>query len=192
MKIGLVGEAPNDTKSIENILKKKYIDLEFVELLKNKFTGASLENKGAKTALRIECISHKPDIVVFTRDLDGLMTKEYREKRLQRKSYYNDFKGCTQVKKTLFLLHVWEIEALILADINAFNTYYNTKATFDGDPMLIKEPKELLTTYYKKYSESDNSKIFLHSDFKQLHQNCEYFKKFIDDFDKLLEQDINP
>ena len=188
MKIGLVGEAPNDTKSIENILKKNYGDLEFVELLKNKFTGASLENKGAKTALRIECISHQPDIVIFTRDLDGLMTKEYRDKRLQRQSYYNGFKGCTQVKKTIFLLHVWEIEALILADINAFNTYYTTDISFEGDPMEIKEPKEFLTAHNKKYSESDNSKIFLHSDFKRLYENCTYFKDFIDDFNNLLQE----
>jgi hypothetical protein len=38
----LVGEAPADTLSIKNLLSKKYKDLNFVELLKNKITGSSL------------------------------------------------------------------------------------------------------------------------------------------------------
>lgn len=89
MKIGLVGEAPADTRSIKNLLKKRYKDFDFVELLKNKITGSSLENQKTKTELRIECITEKPDLVIFIRDLDGLLTKEYREKRLLRQKYYN-------------------------------------------------------------------------------------------------------
>ena len=186
MKIGLVGEAPNDTKSIENLLKKKYTDLEFIELLKNKYTGSALENRSTKTALRIECITHRPDIVIFIRDLDGLLTSNYREKRLERNKYYNDFKGCTQINKTIYLLHIWEIEALILSDINAFNSFYEINIEFEGNPMEIKEPKEFLKLNHKKYSESDNSKIFLKSDFNEIYNNCDYFKKFIDDFETLL------
>lgn len=186
MKIGLVGEAPNDTKSVENLLKKRYKDFEFIELLKNKFTGASLENKSAKVALRIECISHRPDIVVFIRDLDGLLTPEYREKRLLRSKYYADFKGCTQVRKTIYLLHIWEIEALILADIQAFNTYYNTTAIFNKNPMEVPEPKELLKQFHNKYSESENSKILLQSNFDTVYERCAYFKNFIDEFETLL------
>lgn len=186
MKVGLLGEAPNDTKSIENLLKDKYSDLEFVELLKNKFRGSGLENQKTKTELRIECITHRPDIVIFIRDLDGLDTAEYRIKKLQRKKYFDDFKGCTQVKKTILLLHIWEIEALILSDIDAFNKFYKINVEFSNNPMDIEEPKELLHKLHNKYSESDNSSIFLESDFDKIYNNCDYFKKFIDEFETLL------
>ena len=55
MIVGLVGEAPLDTMVIKNIMLKKYPNLTFIELLKNKITGSSLENQKTKTELRIEC-----------------------------------------------------------------------------------------------------------------------------------------
>lgn len=186
MKIGLIGEAPADTLSIKNLLSKKYKDFTFVELLKNKITGSSLENQKTKTELRIECITQRPDIVIFIRDLDGLLTPEFRKKRLQRQNYYKSFKGCTQVKKTIFFLHIWEIEALILADINAFNIYYKCNIEFDGNPMTIKEPKEYLSNLYPKYSESHNGNIMEGIDFEKVYENCIYFKHFINKFDRLL------
>jgi hypothetical protein len=186
MKIGLVGEAPADTLSIKNLLSKKYKDLNFVELLKNKITGSSLENQKTKTELRIECITQRPDIVIFIRDLDGLLTSYYRKKRLQRQDYYNSFKGCTQVKKTIFLLNIWEIEALILSDINAFNKYYNCNVEFDRNPMSIEEPKEYLLSLHNKYSESHNGNIMEGIDFDKVYEKCAYFKSFINKFDRLL------
>ncbi|CAI9678616.1 DUF4276 family protein [Elizabethkingia anophelis] len=186
MKIGLVGEAPLDTLSIMRLMLKKYSNLTFVELLKNKITGASLENQKTKTELRIECLTHKPDIVIFIRDLDGLWTKAYRHQILKRKNYYNDFKGCTLIKKTVFLLNIWELETLILSDIAAFNKFYGCNAQFNDNPMFIKEPKEFLSKLHSKYSNSHNSKILEHADFESIYLNCDYFKVFIEKFEKLL------
>lgn len=187
MKVGLVGEAPADTMAIGNLLKKKYSSFDFIELLKNKITGSSLENQKTKKELRIECISERPDIVIFIRDLDGLLTKDYRAKRLLRQQYYNNFKGCTQVKKTIFLLNIWEIEALILSDINAFNKFYGCSVVFSENSMLIEEPKELLYSFHKKYSESHNGEILGLSDFNRIYTNCSYFKSFIDKLDQLIK-----
>ena len=186
MKIGLVGEAPLDTMSIKTILGKKDSNLEFVELLKNIITGSILENQTTKTKLRLECSIHRPDIVIFIRDLDGLLTKKYRKQRLLRQKYYREFKGCTHTKKTIYLLNIWEIETLILSDINCFNQYYKCNETFALDPMKIPEPKEFLYNLNKKYSESHNSKILEKSDFYTIYNNCLYFQRFINDFEKLL------
>lgn len=187
MKVGLVGEAPTDTKSIEVLLSKKYQNITFVELLKN-ITGSGLENPKNKKMLRLECQTHKPDFIIFIRDLDGLMTKEYRDKRLQRQKYYKEFIGCTQRKKScIFLLNIWEIEALILSDMDAFNKYYGCNIVFNGNPMLINEPKEYLQCRNNKYSETDNRYIFEYSDFHKIYSNCDYFKRFIDKFDILLK-----
>jgi len=187
MKIGLVGEAPQDTMAIKNLLQKRYIDFTFIELLKNKLTGALLENQKTKTELRIECSTHKPDIVVFIRDLDGLATKEFREQQLRRQEYYNNFKGCTHVKKTIFLLNIWEIEALIFSDINAFNLYYSSSVDYNGNPMEIPNPKEELYKLNRKYSESHNSKILEKANFETIYKNCNYFKEFVNEFDKLVK-----
>jgi hypothetical protein len=186
MKIGLVGEAPLDTLSIKYLLQKKYHHLSFVELLKNKITGASLENQKTKAELRIECMTHKPDIVIFIRDLDGLLNKDFRAKRLLRQKYYNDFKGCTHVKKTLYLLNIWEIEALILSDINAFNIFYSCKVIFKENPMYIENPKEFLYKLNRNYSSSHNSKILEIANFDTIYNNCDYFKSFINRFNQLI------
>ena len=186
MIVGLVGEAPLDTMVIKNIMLKKYPNLTFIELLKNKITGSSLENQKTKTELRIECKVFKPDIVIFIRDLDGILTKEYRNQRLKRQTYYNEFKCCTNVKKTVFLLNIWEIEALILADINSFNLFYKCNIDFEDNPMLITNPKEYLYELNRKYSNSHNAKIIELADFDVIYNNCLYFKKFINKFDLLL------
>lgn len=191
MVVGLVGEAPTDTKAIEVLLSKKYDNITFIELLKN-INGAQLENQKTKQSLKLECIYHRPNIVIFIRDLDGLLSKEYRYQRLQRQNYYKKFKGSTQIKdKTIFLLNIWEIEALILADINAFNKYYKCNIKFNENPMKIVEPKEFLKLSHKKYSESDNKNIFKHSDFNKIYSHCDYFKSFIDKFEQLIKK-ISP
>ena len=55
MKVGLLGEAPNDTGAIISLLKKNYPNLIFFELLKNIKTGDELSNQKTKTMLRLEC-----------------------------------------------------------------------------------------------------------------------------------------
>lgn len=188
MVVGLVGEAPTDTKAIEVLLFKKYDNITFIELLRN-INGAQLENQKTKQSLRLECNFHKPNIVIFIRDLDGLLSKEYRSQILQRQNYYKEFRGSTQIKdKTIFLLNIWEIEALILADINAFNKYYKCNIKFNENPMKIVEPKEFLKLSHKKYSESDNKDIFLYSDFDKIYNNCSYFKSFINEFDEIVSK----
>lgn len=186
MKIGLVGEAPLDTTAIKELLQKKYHNFEFVELLKNKITGSSLENQKTKTELRIECLTHRPDLVIFIRDLDGLMTKEYRKKRLDRQKYYNSFKGCTQIKRTIFFLNIWEIEALILADINSFNEYYDCEIIFTDNPMNVVEPKEFLYNLNNKYSNSHNASILKKASFDTIYNNCKFFEHFINKFERLI------
>lgn len=186
MKIGLIGEAPLDTLSIKCLLSKKFPNLEYIELLKNKFTGCSLENQKTKTEIRIECITHRPDIVIFIRDLDGLATPYYRDKILLRKTYFNDFKGSTLCKKTIYLLHIWEIESLIFSDLNAFNKFYDTDLQQNLISYHIENPKEELYKLHRKYSNSDNLKIFEYSNFDTIYNENIYFKKFIDEFQKLI------
>ena len=86
MKIGLVGEAPNDVKSIRNLLIKKYSDFEFVFMLQ-RINGANLDSQKTKRFLRIEYENQKPDIVIFIRDLDSLLPNI--KKLYERKDYFS-------------------------------------------------------------------------------------------------------
>lgn len=176
MKIGLIGEAPNDTNSMKYLLEKKYPqpDFDFVSML-DRIPGSNLDSQKTKRLLRIEYESKSPDIIIFIRDLDSL--KSDKKQLSKRKQYFTDSNSVVN-KKGLYLLHIYEIEALILADIETFNELYKCNILPIDDPMLIEEPKEYLRERAKQYNESDNPDIFKLIDFEKA-LGCRYFDEFI-------------
>lgn len=182
MKIGLVGEAPNDTQAIKNLLIKKYNNFDFVFMLQ-RINGAKLDSQKTKRFLRIEYETQKPDIVLFIRDLDSVLPN--LKKLYERKEYYTSSNRVVD-KKGIHLLHIYEIEALILADISTFNNIFKVNIPSISNVMDVSEPKEFLKKFSKDYNESKNSDIFNELVFENVLNNCIYFAKFIKDFDKLL------
>ena len=181
LKIGLVGEAPSDTKSMKNLLEKQYPvkNYNFITLI-NRIRGSQLDNQKTKRILRREFETEKPNLVIFIRDLDGL---SYEDDKIKiRKKYFTESNSVVD-KKGIFLMHIYEIEALILSDITTFNKIYNTNVVFEGIPMELEDPKGFLRKQAKEYKESDNPDIF-----KEIHfdaaMNCRYFQVFIDKFEK--------
>lgn len=190
MKIGLVGEAPNDTAAIQNLLSKNenYKNFEFATLLRD-INGSMLDNnKTFRRILRIEYETQKPDLIIFIRDLDALETD--RDAKLKRQEMFNYSNNIVD-KKGIFLLNIYEIEALIFADIDAFNKEYGCSILPVYDPMGIIEPKEKLIKATRKsiklYSETHNSKIFHLLNFDTVKTNCRYFDAFIKNLDKEIE-----
>jgi len=180
MKIGLVGEAPNDTMSLQNLLSRKYVNekIEFVSLLKIQ-NGSSLDSSRTHKLLIIENRIQKPDLIIFIRDLDAVLPN--RPKKLERLLYFR--KSNRQVKHIgIFLLHIYEIEALILSDVETFNEIYGAELEEFEDVMKVDQPKEVLMAASNKYSESDNAKIFKKLNLDKL-LGCQYFKDFIDELD---------
>ena len=181
--VGLVGEAPNDTNAIKNLLSRNYQNLSFVTLLKD-INGSMLDNnKAFRRILRIEYETQSPDLIIFIRDLDALETD--RGAKLKRQETFNYSNNIVD-KKGIFLLHIYTIEALIFADIEAFNNYYGCSIPEVSDPMKIFKPKEQLIKAtgksVKQYSEVHNAKIFDLLDFNTLKSNCRYFNEFIRKF----------
>jgi hypothetical protein len=176
MKIGLVGEAPNDTQSIKNLLLKKYTDTsyEFVFMLQ-RINGSSLDSQKTKRLLRIEFELQKLNFVIFIRDLDSTLPN--KSKLDGRKIYFNNSNNIVD-KRGIHLLHIYEIEALILADIETFNKIYKTQIKKFEDVMKVKEPKELLKKASKNYNESHNPEIFDKLNFNKVLE-CNYFENFI-------------
>jgi hypothetical protein len=184
MKIGLVGEAPNDTRAIQNLLSRKYPQLAFVTLL-NRINGSMLDNKKAiRRLLRVEYEDQTPDVVIFIRDLDGLENDQSaKRKRQEVFSYSNRIVD----KKGIHLLNIFEIEALIFADIAVFNGRYGCEIDGFGDPMLLLQPKEVLIEASKfKFDESHNPELFKLLNIENVINGCRYFAAFIKKFEKAL------
>ncbi len=187
MIVGLVGEAPNDTQSIKNLLQKFYQNISF-ELLLNDIHGSQIESQKTKRFLRSEYELKKPDIIIFIRDLDAL---ENDVKQLEvRKQYFRDFNSVVD-KKGIYLLNIFEIEALILADVDCFNKIYELNIAVVIDPMQVEQPKEFLKSESRKsakqFNESHNPDIFNLLNFDTVKANCKYFDAFIKNLDKEIQ-----
>ena len=183
MNIGLVGEAPSDTSSIQNLLERKYSDVKYFAML-NGINGSMLDNQKTKRLLRIEYEQTQPQVVVFIRDLDGLITEQ--DKIDARKKYFTEFNSVVD-KKGILLLNIYEIEALIFADVDSFNVRYSSNIQSVEDPSHITDPKGKLKLECKKYKESENPEIFKILIFDKL-LNCSYFKEFCNKFEKSIHR----
>src|ERR1700752_4513467 len=106
-----------------NLMKNQYSSLsfEYTPLL-NRINGSQLESQKTKHLLRKEYQYKKPEVVIFIRDLDGL--KSETTKLNKRKEYFTEFNSVVD-KKGIYLLHIYEIEALIFSDIETFNSEYS-------------------------------------------------------------------
>lgn len=180
MKIGLVGESPNDTVAVRNLLSKRYDTVDYITMI-NDIHGSMLDNKKAiRRILRIEYEDHSPDLIIFIRDLDALeINRTAKRKRQETFSYCNSIVDHIGIS----LLNIYELEALILANIGAFNAYYGCNHPVVANVMKVVEPKEVLInaaqTAGKKFDESDTPVIFDLLDFDTVMDNCRYFTVFI-------------
>jgi hypothetical protein len=186
MKIGLVGEAPNDTRAIQNLLSRNYHGLEFVELLQ-RVDGSMLDNKKAINQIRREFELEDPDLVIFMRDLDS--HEGDTKKKRERQATFTKSNRIVD-KKGIHLLHIYEIEALILADIEVFNKQYNCDLEHPADPMKVADPKEILIAASRKsespFNVSHNPDLFKLLNLNVLIKNCRYFSLFIKKFNKAI------
>ena len=85
--------------------------------------------------------------------------------------------------KGIFLLHIYEFEALIMAHIAPFNKLYKCACKPQPDPMRIVDPKGKLQEASRKgargkYSENDCEEVCRLLDYAELVRNCGYFRDF--------------
>jgi hypothetical protein len=182
-KIGLIGEDPNDTIAIQNLLQNQHSNgLQFKQLIKN-IRGHQLDNERTFHSLKIEYTDYQPHLVLFIRDADGIATENKKIKKVV--DWFNNLNKTVE-NKGLLLVNIYELEALILADIATFNKLYGTLIKFPGNVMYQTEPKEFLIqkTFKnrKRYSEAHCPDIFKHLNFDTVINNCKYFKSFYENF----------
>lgn len=184
--IGLIGEDPYDTEAIRNLLQKKYsTQARFVSISK-RLTGGQLDLDKFFRTLKIE--AQKCHMVVCMRDLDGFSSEGPLIQA--RTNWFENVRknvGCTSV----FLLNVWELEAILLGDIETFNKFYKSSLNYIGNPSAKQNPKEWLKSKTQKlkrqYKESDCPELFSLLDYAKLLERCQFFSTFIVEFDRKLK-----
>jgi hypothetical protein len=178
IKVGVIGEDPYDTLSVINLLSRKYTQVRYKQLGK-KYTGCQLDSEKFFKNIDAE-IDDSIQVIICTRDLDAFISQ--KDKVSERDSWFARLNVILK-KRGIFLLNVYELEALIIADIATFNHNYYTEFNFTGDPARHQEPKETLMSLTRKnkkqYKLSHCPEIFRHLNIDTIEKNCLYFKEFL-------------
>jgi hypothetical protein len=187
IRVGLVGEDPNDTLSIKNLLEKRYKGkVQFYQLAR-RVMGYQLDNPKIKRSLPIEFEEHECKFIIYIRDLDAFKSQD--DKLKAKIKWFKDLDSVVNGEGIL-LLNIWELEALILGDIETFNKIHQTTHKFTGDPMLVKEPKEFLmrltSKSKKQYKEAHCPEIFKQLNIDEIEKKCGCFKDFIKEFNEKI------
>lgn len=186
-RVGLLGESPHDTEAIAALLAPRYGSrVEFFQLLRN-VTGDMLEDAKTFRDLRREYEWEKPNLVVAIRDLDSLQTKGAKWRQRQR--YFRKVASVVE-QKSLPLLNIYEIEALVCADITVFNTRFKCTCPQPADVMVIPEPKEWLrnttTAGQPAYSAGQCAELLAAVSYETVIANCRYFAAFDQEFQRRI------
>ena len=192
MRIGVIAENPNDFVAVAKLLKTKYSDYEFFQLIK-RFTGSQLDDKTNNTVLHVlinEIQFETPDFLLYIRDLDAIITDGVGEKIEKMNTVFKKF-AKQKPKKSIFMLNIYELEALILADFDTFKNYHkNTDWYFEVTTAAdVSQPKEILQTF-TKYNEGNVRDIFPLLHIPEIAKNHRFFNDFIQNFDKMLQNEV--
>jgi len=189
-RIGIVSENfHHDSQAVRALLTPEFKTVQFIPVLKS-INGTHLDRiEKVKDALTIAFKKKRLDFVLFVRDLDGLQSEQ--EKIEDKRNWFSNFQHFVSSKNVFFLV-IYELEALILADIATFNQVYNVSIT-TGSSIHQPKPKEFLVSKTKKsnltYHESHTPNLFSQLDFDTIYQNHQgdiSFQSFINELNDCL------
>ncbi|WP_184550615.1 DUF4276 family protein [Mucilaginibacter sp. FT3.2] len=188
IKVGLVGEDPNDTSAIKNLLEKRYKDRVLFKPLVKGIKGHQLDSPKIKKSLPIEFEDQECKFIVYIRDLDAFKSQE--DKLQAKRQWFKDLDELVN-NAGILLLNIWELEALIFGDIETFNKIHSIDHKFKSDPMKVKDPKgelkRITSKSKKRFHESHCPEIFKQLDIDKIEAKCSCFKDFIVEFDEKLK-----
>jgi Domain of unknown function (DUF4276) len=187
IKIGIVGEDPNnDALALSHLLRTVVLEgVQFAVMQKN-IRGSQLDSVKFLKTLKAEFKAEQPKHIIFVRDLDALLSDSSQVST--RDAWFA--RANEQVQNCgIFFLAIYEMEALILADIDNLNKYYRLKIKDINHPMAIEKPKEVLqklteNTQKGRYRENDAPKIFQALAFETVykhHKGTRSFQYFADE-----------
>lgn len=190
LTVGLIGENPNDTDALVELLNHRYAGRFVAFQLVKRQTGDRLGSAKTQRLLASNYQEKRPRLVIYIRDLDALASDE--AKLRERQQEFAEIKRIVG-PEAIFLLHVVQFEALLWADIDVFNHHYGVSLSPKGDPTMIEQPKKKLISATdkpkanKQYSPNDSAKLAAKLDYAKLLKSCPYFREFDEAFASKLK-----
>lgn len=191
IKVGIVGEHPkNDSESLKILLSNVVEKNVQLSVYPKKFSGGQLD--GDKFFRTLETEAAFLDWVILVRDLDGLASDI---SKVQEKEKWFEKANKISKRKGIFFLAIYEMEALILSDIDSFNNYFGLNVKAIGNPLFKEKPKEYLEqltekTQKGKYDENHASKIFKDLNIKNIYENHKGERSFHSFANELKEKNL--
>jgi hypothetical protein len=184
-RVGIIAENSNDYEAIKGLLAQTFEEVEFCEILKGK-NGSNLDDKNSNAIVRLldrQFRAEDLDFILYIRDLDGLIDE--KEKINARKARFQRFKK-TVSDCAIFMLNIYEIETLILADFETFKQQNkNTDWNFDPKNAAITLDSKGVLYKFCGYGPSIN-KVIPTLSIQNIQENHKHFKAFIKHFEKML------
>ncbi|TDN40059.1 hypothetical protein A8B98_15810 [Hymenobacter sp. UV11] len=161
------------------MLGRRYGEWVRFVIISPEITGTQLDSPKFQHIVRANYRFQKPDLVVVTRDLDAPASN--RPKRLERLLFFRKInRGFEQ--KSVFLLNVEAMEALIAADAGPFNKKYGCICQVPADPTTIPNPAQFLKDATAgcrtRYDEGHCAGLLADANYEKLLANCRYFAAF--------------
>lgn len=186
--IGVIGEHPNnDSEALVALLKEYILDDWELKLCDLKgLRGSRLDNyKDFQELLLLEKITEDYERFIIVRDLDGL--EKDKAKIKQKEGWFRRIKQIINDESYFFLV-IYELETLILCDLDTANDYFGSEMTISDLPIKINNPKGFLAeetkNAEKRYDTSHAKILCTKLDFYKVyenHQGKHSFKTFVDD-----------
>ncbi len=188
--IGIIGEHPNNDSLALIALLKRFVcdDWELKVCDLKGLRGSRLDNyRDFQALLQIEKSEENYERFIIIRDLDGL--EKDKAKIKQKESWFKKIKQIINDESYFFLV-IYELETLMICDLETINRFFNTSIVLDKNPMEITSPKEeiLMRGTEKspkgKYDPSFSQEIFRTISFQQLyekHTGKRSFQSFVDE-----------
>ncbi len=194
-KIGIIGEHPNnDSKALIALLQKYVLadwELKICDL--KGLRGNRLDNyKDFQEMLLIEKTAEEYERFIIVRDLDSLEKDKVAIK--QKEGWFRRIKQIINDESYFFLV-IYEIEALILCDMEGLNRFFQSNIQYEGIPIQEDDPKRLLmdatqNTAKGKYEENMATPIFQKLDFYKIYDNHQGKYSFQTFADQLKEDGL--
>ena len=187
----------NDSNAIKRLIERQYEsrqDLHIKVAIKN-IRGSQLDKKGKPSRkviklLKREFQDKKFNFVIYVRDLDGLPSQ--KDKITERETWFRLLDEEAANGDGLFFLAIYQLESVVLADIDTFNEIYKVKLTCNTHPMWKENPKKYLKNGTKKvkykYEEAHMTEIFENLNIEKARLKHKGLKSLNEFFQKLDEK----
>ena len=192
-RVGVVGESSYDTRAMRDLLERQYGGRAQFMDMGLRLAGGQFDGKKSQTMFKLRYEAKQPDLVIIFRDLDG--PADDKEMRRKREVFFADMNALVG-NKGLFLVHVYTIEALLIAHIEVFQQKFGWQCRVPANPTTIPRPTQFLRDASRnsrcRYDKASCPDMMALVAYPFLTKRCRYFAAFDAAFDAAFAARLPP